>query len=77
MKITSWGKYNKADPDLGQVHKWSVYMNPRNQKISLVACSKCGVLKGVTDGNSKCLGEASRASHMLVDKGWIKVKKAS
>jgi len=52
-------------------HTWITYLNPRNKKIRLDACSRCGVLKGISAQTQSCNDKTNRISKMLPEKGWI------
>lgn len=35
-------------------HKWTTYYSPRNGRISIQACSECGVAKSFVVGDGEC-----------------------
>jgi len=51
-----------------QMHKWQLFYSPRNGRISIQACSVCGVAKGMVRPGHKCI--ASNESKIDRLNGW-------
>lgn len=77
MKKLEWAKFRKSKADRIVFHSWSIFVNPRNQKIALVACSVCGILQATPGASLSCNTKSTRVSTMLSDKGWVKSRAAS
>ena len=52
-------------------HEWVTYLNPRNGKVKLAACSHCGVLEGTASRSVGCSNTIARVSNMLLRQGWV------
>jgi len=37
-----------------QIHEWTTYYSPRNGRVSIQACAKCGIAKGMVYESYKC-----------------------
>jgi len=35
-------------------HQWATFYSPRNGRISIQACSVCGIAKGIVTGQHEC-----------------------
>ena len=49
-----------------QTHEWTTFYSPRNGRISIQACARCGIAKGMVYENYKC--EPEKKSVRL--QGW-------
>ena len=52
-------------------HAFVTYINPRNGKVKLAACSHCGVLEGTASKAAGCSDTIARVSNMLLRQGWV------
>jgi len=50
------------------MHSWKLFYSPRNGRISIQACAKCGVAKGMVHQGHKCSASGEKKSDRL--KGW-------
>ena len=52
-------------------HKWAAYYNPRNGKVRINACSRCGTAKDFVTSLMHCEGNtASQQEHRITKMGW-------
>jgi len=71
MKLLSRGSGSKEKPVVNQAHDWTIYVNPRNRKVRLNACARCGVIKGLASNEKYCVNITKRVTNMFDKKGWI------
>ena len=57
-------------------HKWTLFYSPRNGRISIQACSECGIAKGVVKESHECT-PASKLKKGARLKGWTSATKRS
>jgi len=50
-------------------HKWATFYSPRNGRISIQACSVCGVAKGIVTRQHECT-EVSEEEKTTRLRGW-------
>ena len=48
-------------------HKWGRFYSPRNGRISIEACTECGIAKGIVTTSHACKSTSSRSVRL---KGW-------
>ena len=77
MKILSWRSSSKDKSVPNQAHDWTIYVNPRNRKVRLNACARCGVLKGLASDENYCVNITKRVTDMFDTKGWTEDQIAS
>ncbi len=53
----------------GSDHDWVRFHNPRNRKVNVVACVRCGIAKGPISSNVVC-EELDQDSHRMQKMGW-------
>jgi hypothetical protein len=61
----------KLQRTIEKQHAWVTYINPRNGKVKLAACSQCGVLEGGVARSVGCSSTIARVSNMLLRQGWV------
>ena len=55
-----------------QQHDWGTYKNPRNGRLKVTGCRRCGVIKSVNSLNLDCIGSKN---NVLESSGWIRVER--
>lgn len=50
--------------DRSKSHDWMTYVNPRNGKIRITACSKCGSINVPLIANRECSQSRSESSRL-------------
>ena len=58
----------------GSKHQWVLFHNPRNKKVKVTACARCGIAKGPISMNVVCEDLGKRA-HRMQKMGWEKAPK--
>lgn len=53
----------------GTKHKWVKFYNPRNQRVRITACARCGIAKGPISNSVQCEPLGDSAHHMR-KMGW-------
>ena len=50
-------------------HQWSTFYNPRNGRVRIQACAKCGIAKPLAAGRHDCVSVPAEHNR-LVNLGW-------
>ena len=53
-----------------QQHDWVTFYNPRNGRVRIKACDRCGLAKGLETPRSKCK-DVSLVDHKMRKAGWM------
>ncbi len=53
------------------VHQWEDFSNPRNRRVLIKGCVKCGALRGSAQANLGTCVETSLENNPLAKMGWV------
>jgi len=71
MSILKRRKHDEKATQSFKSHNWVTYLNPRNKKIKVEACTICGVLRLGNSLTTGCINLTSRKNNILIKKGWV------